>query len=209
MALFADGLFIKAHIMQLHNARTSVSFDHETLVLVDDNDREVGHTNKASAHAGAGQRHRAFSIFLFDGANRVYLHQRSTQKPLWPGFWTNACCSHPRRGETYQQATQRRLHEELGVQTQLHPLYQFEYQASYKDVGSEHELCWVYIGNYPSQTPIATHPEEIMADGWFACDQVDSWISSHPDVFTPWFLLEWSMLQGMHRARVEQLLSDR
>lgn len=189
------------------NARTTVSFDHEPLVLVDRNDCELGHTNKALAHSGDGQLHRAFSIFLFDGPHRVYLHRRSTFKPLWPAYWTNSCCSHPRRGETYQQATQRRLYEELGVNTPLQRLYQFEYHAQYKDVGSEHELCWVYVGNHNADSPLDTHPEEIMADGWFQCDAVDKWVSDHPEDFTPWFLLEWPMLRGRYRMRIQEYLA--
>jgi isopentenyl-diphosphate delta-isomerase len=193
--------------MLLQNAVTSVSFDDEPLILVDSDDQEVGHMNKASAHTGDGRLHRAFSIFLFNGPDRVYLHRRSTIKPLWPAFWTNSCCSHPRRGESYQQATQRRLYEELGVNTPLEQLYRFEYHATYKDVGSEHELCWVYVGNHSDQTPIKTHPEEIMADGWFACDEVDEWTAKHPEDFTPWFLMEWPLLRGRYRMRIQEILS--
>lgn len=193
--------------MPLSNAAASVSFDHEPLVLVDREDRELGHVQKSAAHQGNGQLHRAFSIFLFDGPDRVYLHRRSTCKPLWPAFWTNSCCSHPRRGETYQQATQRRVYEELGVRPELTPLYQFEYHAKYKDVGSEHELCWVYVGNHRATIPLNTHPEEIMADGWFDCERVDQWVARHPEDFTPWFLLEWPMLRGRFRMRLQEMLS--
>ena len=69
-----------------------VSFDNEALIIVDAQDRILGHGTKAELHQGAGTLHRAFSIFLFNEAGDVLLQQRSADKPLWPGFWSNTCC---------------------------------------------------------------------------------------------------------------------
>ena len=89
--------------------REKVSFDDEPLILVDENDREIGYRSKVDCHTGHGTLHRAFSIFLFDNRGRVLLQQRAAGKPLWPLYWSNSCCSHPRRGESMQQALHRRL----------------------------------------------------------------------------------------------------
>jgi isopentenyl-diphosphate delta-isomerase len=102
-----------------------VSFDDEDLILVDEAGTVTGYASKLSAHRGAGKLHLAFSIFLFDGPDWVLLQRRSERKPLWPGFWANSCCSHPRRGETCDSAVMRRLSEELGVRTPLRRLYDF------------------------------------------------------------------------------------
>lgn len=182
-----------------------VSFDSEHLILVDELDQAVGSASKMAAHQPGGTLHRAFSIFLFGPNNVVLLQQRSSSKPLWPGYWSNSCCSHPRVGETYEQATQRRVREELGVGATLEKLYQFEYRAHYRDLGTEHELCSVYVGQCHS-SDIAVHPEEIGAWGWFNCDHVDVWTRSEPDAFTPWFLMEWSVLRGTYFKKLEPLL---
>ena len=75
-----------------------VSFDSEELILVDTQDHELGYCSKAQCHDGDGVLHRAFSLFVFDRRGRVLLQQRSAQKRLWPLYWSNSCCSHPRRG---------------------------------------------------------------------------------------------------------------
>ncbi|HVS02847.1 MAG TPA: isopentenyl-diphosphate delta-isomerase, partial [Thermoanaerobaculia bacterium] len=93
----------------------TVSFANEELILVDEDDREVGHLSKAEAHAGEGVLHRAFSVLLFDRRGNLLLQRRAGGKQLWPGYWSNSCCSHPRRGESMEVATRRRLAEELGV----------------------------------------------------------------------------------------------
>ena len=186
----------------------SVSHGGERLILVDGSDNILGHDTKLDVHAGSGRLHRAFSIFLFSGPDRVLLHQRSWEKPLWPGYWTNSCCSHPREGESYDRATSRRLREELGVETPLTRAYRFQYHAQFSTLGAEHELCTVYIGNLAVGASIAPHTEEILTWGWFDCDEVDAWIKQEPQRFTPWFLLEWEQLRGDQRWRIEQACAD-
>ncbi|MEM1113980.1 MAG: isopentenyl-diphosphate Delta-isomerase [Pseudomonadota bacterium] len=182
-----------------------VSFDNECLILVDEADEVQGHASKVSVHRGDGKLHRAFSIFIFNGADRVLLHQRSKLKPLWPGFWTNSCCSHPREGESYEQSTRRRLQEELGIDVPLTRLYQFEYRARYLDVGTEHELCSVYVGNVSEDWHIEPNNQEIQDWGWFDCNVLDDLIRNKPTRFTPWFRMEWERLRGDQYARVQAI----
>src|SRR5207237_3693601 len=130
----------------LREGHPVVSSESELLVLVDEHDREVGHRSKAECHDGAGTLHRAFSLFVFDQAGRVLLQRRAADKRLWPLYWSNSCCSHPRQGEKMQDSIHRRLFQELQLRCELHFLYKFQYHARFKDVGSERELCSVYIG---------------------------------------------------------------
>ena len=171
-----------------------VSFDDEDLILVDRHDCVTGYASKQAAHRGAGKLHRAFSIFLFDGPDWVLLQQRSELKPLWPAYWANSCCSHPRRGETCDTAVSRRLPEELGVTTPLRRLYDFRYHARYGQLGSEHELCAVYTGQYSRNGDLDVNRTELQDYGWFSRREVDRWVARTPSRFAPWFLLEWKEL---------------
>ena len=65
--------------------------DLESLILVDGDDRALGPASRADCHRPGGQRHRAFSVYLFDKAGRTLIQQRQASKPLWPGFWSNSC----------------------------------------------------------------------------------------------------------------------
>jgi isopentenyl-diphosphate delta-isomerase len=168
----------------------NVSFDDEPLVLVDADDNVMGFADKAELHRGRGLRHRAFSIFLSSG-NRILMHRRSALKPLWPGYWTNSCCSHPRQGEDYGGATRRRLREELGVTVDLRFLYRFEYRADFIAGGAEHELCSVFLGELADASSLQPNPSEIAAWGWFDVGEIDEWVDRRPTELTPWFLLEW------------------
>jgi isopentenyl-diphosphate delta-isomerase len=185
----------------------TVSFDDELLILVDEQDNVTGYDSKRNVHSGAGRLHRAFSIFLFSGDGRVLLHRRSDQKPLWPSYWTNSCCSHPRKGEDYAAAARRRLFEELGVAVDLVLLYQFSYAAGFNAEGSERELCTVFVGRLDDVDAVAPNANEIADIRWVDISRVDRWIHASPAQFTPWFLLEWRRLRSQQRPAIARLLS--
>ena len=71
----------------------------EHVVLVDEEDNDIGSMEKLEAHRAPGQLHRAISVFLFDSTGRLLLQRRSHQKHHFQRLWGNTACSHPRPGE--------------------------------------------------------------------------------------------------------------
>lgn len=184
-----------------------VSSEDEELILVDPDDHVVGYASKARSHDGQGTLHRAFSAFIFNDKGELLLHQRAGGKRLWPGYWTNSCCSHPRRGESVEQAAARRLEQELGLSCALTFVYKFTYQAQYSGAGSEHELCHVLVGQTAS--PVHANPTEVQAWRFVAPDAVDREMAEHAERFTPWFKLEWKRLRGEFSGALPQALASR
>lgn len=181
--------------------REVVSFEDEKLILVDESDNEIGNLSKEACHDGEGQLHRAFSLFIFNDAGEVLLQQRSEQKRLWPMYWSNACCSHPRRGEDMETAVNRRLRQELGMSSRLEFLFKFIYQAQYDETGSEHELCWVYLGY--SNDPVVVNANEIADWRFVSVETLSSELSTQPEKFTPWMKLEWRRIQERHHEALK------
>lgn len=177
-----------------------VSSDAEELILVDADDNDIGYLAKADCHDGAGVLHRAFSLFLFNDNGELLLQQRSAPKRLWPGYWSNSCCSHPRRGETMQVATKRRMLDELNVEVALEFVYKFVYQAAFGDQGSEKELCHVYIGKV--KDPVLPNEHEISSIRFVSAAMLDNELDAAPEQFTPWFKLEWMALQDEYRSKL-------
>jgi isopentenyl-diphosphate delta-isomerase len=176
--------------------RERVSFDDEPLILVDGDDQVLGYGRKADVHAGEGILHRAFSVFLFDAEGRILLQQRSADKPLWPLFWSNSCCSHPRRGETEVGAAERRMEEELGIRATPEYLFRFQYHATFGDRGSERELCWVFLARTTDR--VRVNEEEIAAVRWVDVETLDRELAEEGDRFTPWLKLEWARMRRDH-----------
>ncbi len=174
----------------------------DLLVLVDEADREIGTLPKTAGHLGAGTLHRAFSVFLFDTSGSVLIQQRAPGKMLWPGFWSNSCCSHPRPGEPVEAAARRRVLEELQVECRVDFLYKFRYQARFGDVGSEHELCYVYAG-YP-RGPVTVDPAEIADHRWIGPDDLTRAIATDPDRYSPWMKMEWQRISAEFLDQIRQ-----
>lgn len=191
----------------IHSLKPPVSFHDEQLMLVDCDDVVVGHADKLDAHQGAGRLHRAFSVFLFDDNQRLLVHRRASKKPLWPGFWTNSCCSHPRRGETLDQAVHRRIYEELGVNAAATSVYSFEYRAQYLDLGTEHELCHVFLARAPAGFALNVHEDEIAEVKWLTVNEVDELANDQSSDTTPWFKLEWQALRNTHAQTLDRYLA--
>ncbi|HET6631384.1 MAG TPA: isopentenyl-diphosphate Delta-isomerase [Rhodanobacteraceae bacterium] len=177
-----------------------VSFESEELIRVDSEDRDSGYVSKAEAHDGHGLLHRAFSLFVFNERGELLLQQRSRGKRLWPGYWANTCCSHPRRGESMAEATRRRLRQEIGISCELEFLYKFRYQADFGELGAEHELCWVYVGT--SSAPVEVNRNEVEAWRFVAPADLDDELAATPGIFTPWLKLEWQRLRSDYRDRL-------
>lgn len=186
----------------MSNLHRIVSSESEDLILVDADDNEIGYRSKAECHSGAGILHRAFSVFLFNDAGQLLLQKRSSGKRLWPGFWSNSCCSHPRRGESMQIATERRLDDELNIGTALEYVYQFCYQAHYSAAGSEHELCHVYLGR--AGEDVLANESEIESIRFIALEDLDAEFDTSPQQFTPWFRQEWQTLNTDFREQLSR-----
>jgi isopentenyl-diphosphate delta-isomerase len=177
-----------------------VSSEGEELILVDVADNVVGYGSKADCHDGSGVMHRAFSLFLFNDDGELLLQQRGKDKRLWPGFWSNSCCSHPRRGETLPVATMRRLSDELNISAELEYVYQFCYEATFGPAGSENELCHVFLGRVEGQ--IRPNDSEIESVRFISATELDSELAENPERFTPWLKKEWQSLRGEYAAQL-------
>lgn len=157
----------------------------EQVVLISENDEVLGLMDKMQAHEN-GLLHRAFSVFLFNEKGEVLLQKRAAEKYHSPQQWTNAVCSHPREGETYLEAAQRRLKEELGIENvELSPKFHFIYKA---DVGGnlwEHELDHVFTGNYEGEFTL--NREEVSQVRYLSMEALDEEMEKNPENFTEWF----------------------
>jgi isopentenyl-diphosphate delta-isomerase len=156
----------------------------EKVILVDSQDRQLGLMEKMEAHERA-ILHRAFSVFIFNNRGQVMLQQRAHSKYHSGGLWTNTCCSHPRDGETVEQAGLRRLREEMGFETELKYGFYFIYKAELEQGLTEHELDHVLIG-YFNQEPTINH-EEVASWRWMDLEDLIHDMESYPNHYTAWF----------------------
>lgn len=158
----------------------------EYVVLVDENDVELGLMEKMEAHE-KGVLHRAFSIFIFNTRGEMLLQQRALSKYHSGGLWTNACCSHPRAGEAVEMAAKRRLLEEMGLTTPLTLKTSFIYKASFDNALTEHEFDYIFTGSSDSTPQI--NSQEVETFKWMRVEDIHADIDLHPSNYTAWFII--------------------
>jgi isopentenyl-diphosphate delta-isomerase len=157
----------------------------EWLVLVDDNDNELGLDTRENCHKGMGRRHRAFVVFLFDKSGRMLLQKRSMKKKLWPAYWDVSVTSHVYKGETYEGAGIRRAKQELDVDvTKLERKLDYTYWAKFGDY-CENEFCVLLTGEL--ETRPHPNPDEIMETRYVTMDGLAADMARNPESYTPWF----------------------
>ena len=156
----------------------------EYVILVDENDQEIGTMEKQEAHE-KGLLHRAFSVFVFNENKKLLLQQRALTKYHSAGLWTNTCCSHPRIGETIEQAAHRRLMEEMGFDCELSTKTSFIYKAAFENGLTEHEFDHVLVGSFNGE--INFNPTEVKKFKWINLEELQIDLLQNNQNYTAWF----------------------
>jgi len=156
----------------------------EKVILVNENDEQIGLMPKLEAHEKA-MLHRAFSVFIFNTENELMLQKRAAHKYHSPNLWTNTCCSHQRNGESNIEAGKRRLQDEMGFVTDLEESISFIYKAPFDNGLTEHEFDHVMLGYYNQGPKI--NLEEVADWKWMSVEDVKVDIAMHPELYTEWF----------------------
>jgi len=177
----------------------------EMCILVDIEDTPIGSASKLDCHRGAGLRHRAFSVLIFDSQNRLLLQKRASDKITFPGVWANSCCSHPLdiEGERetedasgVRNAAIRKMEQELGIPAGTIPakdlvfVTRMEYMARMNDIWVEHEIDHIMVVR--ADVDVDPNPNEIEETRWVSQDELASMVEDHNAgklVIAPWFEL--------------------
>ena len=164
------------------------------VILVDALDRDLGDAGKLEAHE-RGALHRAVSVFAFDRSGRLLVQRRARGKYHSGGLWSNSACTHPRRGESLEEAARRCMREELGVGcAELTRAFSFIYRAQVSPALVEHELDHVFVATVDD----VPAPDEREVEAWrlVALQEVADEVAESPSNFSAWFPLALALLRG-------------
>lgn len=182
------------------------------LILVNKNNQVIGYEEKLPTHK-VGLLHRAFSLFIYSQEDEKFLLQRrSNGKYHSGGKWSNSCCSHPYKNETWYESLQRCVSDELNTelvlskkincQSNMSPQFiderlffagSFLYFSKYAEL-SEHEFDYVFIYTVDSNIPdVNFNSSEISEIKWLTLKEIDELLLKHKEEFTSWFPKAYSL----------------
>lgn len=153
--------------------------------LVDELDRPIGTVPRAAAlHARGG--FRTVHVFLFNTSGELLLQQLAPSRERHPGRWGSSVAAYLHAGETYIQAAERRVREELGVAIPLRLVGKTRMPD-----GEAMKFVELYEGQRNAAQ--VAEREHIAALAYWPLDDLDRTVATQPDVFTPTFvhLFQW------------------
>lgn len=175
----------------------------ELFDIVDENDVPIGTMARRDVHR-LKQRHRAVHLLVVNRAGKVFVHQRSMKKDLFPGVWDSSAAGHVGAGEDYDSTAVRELAEELGVKlpadaaiwkrkasgrAQIEKLFKIEAR---EETGQE--FVWVY--RVEAEGPFVLEADEIERGDWFSVAEIDRWVAERPQEWAPAFKYLWPLARG-------------
>ena len=116
----------------------------------------------------------------------MLLQQRALTKYHCWWLRTNATCTHPYPNEENLAAAHRRLQEEMGFDTDLKEIFQFQYIAKFDNWLIENEYDhvfeWIYDWDLTD-----TNPDEVNDFKWIDISTLTTDIKNNPTKYTEWF----------------------
>lgn len=173
------------------------------VVLVNEQDQELGVADIYEAHKGKGLKHRALSVILYRSTPpaaslgvkksiEILMQKRANTKPVFKDLWSNTCCTNLRPGDEYLSRAVTRLQEEMGIvikQEDLRILYSFSYEADDQiQLGwCENELDTVIVGEWDGEMTL--NPEEASDAKWMKYEEMVADMKNNPQIYSPWHKL--------------------
>jgi len=120
--------------------------------------------------------HRAVYILVFNQRHELFVQKRTDTKDIYPGYYDIAAGGVVLSGESWKQAAQRELWEEMGIQARLTPLFEFHHATSENDVWGMAYMCL-------HEGPFVLQQEEVAGGEFMPIKDILALAQRHP--FTP------------------------
>lgn len=169
----------------------------EQVILVDDQNNQIGIADKETVHTTNTPLHRAFSLFLFNSKKQLLVTQRALTKKTFPGIWSNSVCGHVSPGEETIDAVKRRVSDELHiVASNIKEASPYQYKFADASGIFENEICPIFIG-IANEDP-KPNTSEVEAWKWIDWNEFLETIKNYPGTYSPWSEEEAIILQRLN-----------
>jgi isopentenyldiphosphate isomerase len=144
----------------------------ELIDVIDD----AGRTIRVATRREVRQQrlpHRCVYLLVFDSAGRLFIHQRTTTKDVYPGYWDVAVGGVLAAGEAFDSGARREAQEELGVAVDLVPLFPFHYS-------DEATVVQAMAYRAVHDGPFRLQPEEVVCGEFVPISELHERLASRP-----------------------------
>jgi len=155
----------------------------EYLDIVDEKDRTIGKDTRENIHK-KNLIHRGVHVFVLNNKGEILVQKRARDKDYLPGFYDASVGGQVLSGESYEQAAEREIKEELGLNfTNLKKVSDYH---SYSERQKENRRLFIV----KAEGPFKIDKTEIESVKFWLPDQIQTEIGK----FTPGFKISFGEL---------------
>ncbi len=162
----------------------------ELVDIVNENDEIIGQDLKSNKIEKCFIS-RVAAIFLVDSDGKFIITKRSEQKKIDPGLYDLAAVGGVMVGESYAEAAQRELREELSISCDMEMLDKFYEEIEHKG-GTLKFFCAVFFGK---NDHIPKLNDEVTSFTKMSFDEIENEIMLHPEKFCPGFINDFRQVE--------------
>ena len=138
---------------------------------------------------------RVVAIFIVDSKGKFIIHKKASYKNIDPDLYDVSALGHVISGETYEQAAQRELKEELNLTCPLQFLDKFYQEIDHKDKKLK-IFCGVFLG-ITDQKPQPNH--EISSIIKMDFNEMEEKLRTNPELFCQGFANDFNRVKDKLR----------
>lgn len=157
--------------------------------IVNEKDEVIGSGYK-SLKAEKGFISRVAAVFLVDSKGEIIICKRAPHKKYSPNLYDLAAVGAVLQGETYEDAAQRELEEELGIKCELRMLKKFYQEAETIQGGEKLKyFCGVFLGETDTNPVLNEELSEIRKMTW---NELQFELKNNSEKFCPGFINDFA-----------------
>ena len=172
----------------------------EFFYVVDEDDNVIGKASREDCHSNRKLIHRSVYVFVLNNKGEIFIQRRSMKKDLYPGFYTASATGHVNYGENYDEAAERELREELGIEA---PLRRLGRVKSFSE--TEREISMIYVCRYDG--PIRFNRKEISEGFYMSMEDIKRSLKTEEKKFAYGFKIAFQEF-SKHFQNIQEILKN-
>lgn len=162
------------------------------ITFVDENDTVIGSGTKQEIWS-KGIWHRIVRIYLINSDGELLITKRAEHLASCPGMWNDSASGHVDAGESYDEAANRELEEELHVKGITLKQVEKVKHADMEEIDKiKNRFHMIYVGRFDGSVDF--DPNEVAESRWVTAEELNAWVQNRPSEFTEGFKVGFEVI---------------
>jgi len=160
--------------------------EQELLDIVNDKDNVIGQDTKNNKFI-KGLISRNVAIFILDNDGKLLITKRSSHKKSFPNRYDLAACGNVKASESYREAAEREVIEELSIKCNLKFLGKIFNEFKENDIKIKY-FTGIFLGHFSGEVKLS---DELVELKRLTSKEIEGLINENKDLFTPGFVKDF------------------